>query len=81
MMKEEKKPSKLSAILLTCALVCSVISLTLKIIGGRTNPVHMLFQVSTVGLLIISAALTWYQYTQKYIKYEMQQKRNDEKQG
>jgi hypothetical protein len=79
MMKKEKKPTKILVILLTVSAVCSLVTLILMIIGGRTSTGLMLFQALTVLLLVIGAAGHWYQYTQRYIKYEVQKKLGEEK--
>ena len=39
----------------------------------------MLFQALTALLLVIGASGNWYQYTQRYIKYEVQKKLDEEK--
>jgi len=74
MMKKEKKPTNIFAILFTVSAVCSLVTLILMIIGSRTSTGLMVFQALTVLLLVIGAAGNWYQYTQSYIKYEVQKK-------
>jgi uncharacterized membrane protein YqjE len=77
MMKKEKKPTNIFAILFTVSAVCSLVTLILMIISGRTSTSLMVFQALTVLLLVIGSAGNWYQYTQRYIKYEVQKKLNE----
>ncbi len=79
MMKKEKKPTSLFAILFTVSAVCSLVTLILMIIGSRTSTGLMVFQALTALLLVIGSAGNWYQYTQRYIKYEVQKKLDEEK--
>jgi uncharacterized membrane protein YqjE len=79
MMKKEKKPTSLFAILFTVSAVCSLITLILMIIGGKTGTGLMAFQSLTALLLVIGAAGNWYQYTRRYIDYEVQRKLGEEK--
>jgi hypothetical protein len=74
MMKREKKPTIFFEILFTVSAVCSLVTLILMIIGGNTSTGLMVFQALTALLLVIGAAGNWYQYTQRYIKYEVQKK-------
>ena len=78
MMKKEKKPTKILVILFTVSAVCSLLTLILMIIGHRTSTALMLFQALTALLLVIGATGQWYQYTQRYIKYEVQKKLDEE---
>ena len=78
-MKKEKKPTKIFAILYTVSAVCCLATLILMIIGSRTSTGLMVFQALTVLLLVIGASGNWYQYTQTYIKYEVQKKLDEEK--
>ena len=78
-MKKEKKPTRFFAILFTVSAICSLVTLILMIIGGRTSTGLMVFQALTALLLVIGAAGQWYQYTQRYIKYEVQKKLDEEK--
>ena len=78
MMKKEKKPTRIFAILFTVSAVCSLVTLILMIIGSRTSTGLMLFQALTALLLVIGASGNWYQYTQTYIKYEVQKKLDEE---
>jgi hypothetical protein len=79
MMKKEKKPTKILVILFTVSAVCSLLMLILMIIGRKTGTGLMLFQALTALLLIIGAAGNWYQYTQRYITYEVQRKLGEDK--
>ena len=79
MMKKEKKPTKILVILFTVATVCSLLTLILMIIGRNTSTGLMVFQALTALLLVVGAAGSWYQYTQRYIKYEVQKKLDEEK--
>jgi uncharacterized membrane protein YqjE len=79
MMKKEKKPTNLFAILFTVSAVCSLLTLIIMIIGKSTSTGLMIFQGLTAVLLVIGAAGNWYQYTQKYITYEVQKKLDEEK--
>lgn len=79
MMKKEKKPTNLFAILFTVSAVCSLLTLILMIIGGRTSTGLMAFQSLTALLLVIGAAGNWYQYTKRYIEYEVHRKLDEEK--
>lgn len=79
MMKKEKKPTKILVILFTVSAVCSLLTLILMIIGSRTSTGLMLFQALTALLLVICASGNWFQYTQRYIKYEVQKKLDEEK--
>ena len=78
-MKKEKKPTKIFAILFTLSAVCSLVTLILMIICRNTSTGLMVFQAMTALLLVIGAAGSWYQYTQRYIKYEVQKKLEEEK--
>ena len=78
-MKKEKKPTNLFAILFTVSAVCSLLTLIIMIIGKSTSTGLMIFQGLTALLLVIGAAGNWYQYTQKYITYEVQKKLDEEK--
>ena len=78
-MKKEKKPTILFAILFTVAAVCSLLTLILMIIGRNTSAGLMVFQALTALLLVIGASGSWYQYTQRYIRYEVQKKLDEEK--
>jgi hypothetical protein len=78
-MKKEKKPVKIFAILFTVSAVCSLVTLILMIIGQKTSTGFMLFQAVTCLLLVIGATGNWYQYTQRYISYEVQKKLGEEK--
>ena len=78
-MKKEKKPTILFAALFTVSAVCSLATLIIMIIGKKTGTGLMLFQAFTALLLVIGAAGNWYQYTQRYIKYEVQKKLDEEK--
>jgi len=77
-MKKEKKPTRFFAILFTVSAICSLVTLILMIIGGRTSTGLMVFQALTALLLVIGATGQWYQYTQRYIKYEVQKKLEEE---
>jgi hypothetical protein len=79
MMKREKKPTSLFAVLFTVSAVCSIVTLILMIIGKKTSTGFMAFQAFTALLLVIGSAGNWYQYTQRYIKYEVQKKLDEEK--
>jgi uncharacterized membrane protein YqjE len=78
-MKKEKKPTSFLAILFTVSAACSLATLILMIIGGKTSTGLMMFQAVTALLLVIGAAGNWYQYTQRYITYEVQKKLDEEK--
>ncbi|MHC4241985.1 MAG: hypothetical protein ACYSU4_06245 [Planctomycetota bacterium] len=78
MMKKEKKPTKIFAILFTVSAVCSLVTLILMIVGQKTSTGLMVFQALTALLLVIGASGNWYQYTQRYIKYEVQKKLSEE---
>jgi hypothetical protein len=78
-MKKEKKPTRIFVILFTVSAVCSLVTLILMIIGGKTSTGLMVFQALTALLLVIGASGQWFQYTQRYIKYEVQKKLNEEK--
>ena len=78
-MKKEKKPTRFFAILFTVSAICSLVTLILMIIGGRTSTGLMVFQALTALLLVIGATGQWHQYTQRYIKYEVQKKLDEEK--
>ena len=73
-MKKEKKPTQIFAILFTVSAVCSLVTLILMIIGRYASTSLMVFQALTALLLVIGASGNWYQYTQSYIKYEVQKK-------
>ncbi len=79
MMKREKKPTIMFAVLFTVSAVCSIVTLILMIIGRKTSTGLMLFQAMTALLLVIGSAGNWYQYTQRYIHYEVQKKLEEEK--
>jgi len=77
-MKKEKKPTQIFAILFTVSAVCSLVTLILMIIGRYASTSLMVFQALTALLLVIGASGNWYQYTQSYIKYEVQKKLEEE---
>ena len=78
-MKKEKKPTRFCAILFTVSAVFSLATLIIMIIGKSTSTGLMVFQGLTALLLVIGAAGNWYQYTQRYITYEVQKKLDEEK--
>ena len=78
-MKKEKKPTIFFAALFTVSAVCSLATLIIMIIGKITSTGLMIFQGLTALLLVIGAAGNWYQYTQRYITYEVQKKLDEEK--
>jgi len=78
-MKREKKPTIFFAVLFTVSAVCSILTLILMIIGKQTSTGFMAFQAFTALLLVIGSAGNWYQYTQRYIAYEVQKKLDEEK--
>ncbi len=70
-MEEVKKPSMVSCVLMTAALVCCLISLLLMIITGRYTTGLLLFQALTMGLLIISLIINWRVYCKKFVDFEV----------
>jgi hypothetical protein len=78
-MEKIKKPSKFFAILFTVSAVCSLITLFLMVVGRNTSTALILFQLLTMVLLIIGAVGKWYQYTQAYVKYKVEQRLNEQK--
>jgi hypothetical protein len=77
-MEKIKKPSKFFAILFTVSAVCSLTTLLLMVVGGNTGTGLILFQSLTVVLLLVGAVGKWYQYTQTYVKYEVEQRTSQE---
>ncbi|MHC4423634.1 MAG: hypothetical protein ACYS0C_09435 [Planctomycetota bacterium] len=67
-----KKPSMVSCVLLTAAIVCCLISLLLMIITGKYTTGLLLFQALTMGLLIISSIINWRVYCKKFVDFEVQ---------
>ncbi|OHB60297.1 MAG: hypothetical protein A2167_03465 [Planctomycetes bacterium RBG_13_46_10] len=77
-MEKIKKPSKFFAILFTVSAVCSLITLILMIVGCSMSTALITFQLVTVLLLLVGAVGKWYQYTQNYVKYEVERRMNQE---
>ncbi|MCJ7778584.1 MAG: hypothetical protein MUP16_09755 [Sedimentisphaerales bacterium] len=80
-MEKTKKPSKFFAILFTVSAVCSLTILLLMVVGGNTSTGIILFQALTAVLLLIGAVGKWYQYTQTYVKYEVERRMSQEEKG
>ena len=79
-MEKAKKPSKFVTILFTIAAVCSLMTLVLMIVGDSTSMSLTVFQAFTALLLVVGAVGNWYQYTKRYVQYEVQRKLDEEKQ-
>ena len=69
---ETKKPSMVTCVLITAALVCCLISLLLMIITGRYTGGLLFFQVLTMGLLVIGAITNWRAYYKKIVDFEVE---------
>ena len=78
-MEKAKKPSKLIVILSTIAAACFLLTFILMITGGKRSTGLIVFQGFTALLCTIAAVGNWYQYTQRYITYEVQKKLDEEK--
>ena len=71
-MAEVKKPSMVSPVLVTTALVSCLISLLLTIVSSNYSRPVILFQVLTIALVMTVAIINWRVYCKAFVAFEVQ---------
>jgi len=71
-MDELKRPSMVVAVLFTISAICGMMTLLLMATGGKTGGALIIFQLFTVGLLLLCAIANWVVYFKRYVTFEVE---------
>jgi len=71
---DAKKPSVFTAIVLTVAAVCSLMT-SLLLIRGNTSGGLIAFGLLTSALLVVSAIGNWVVYFRRWVDFEIERRR------
>ena len=73
-METGKKPTKWIAILVTVSAVLSLVTSLLIVASGKHSSMIVTLQLCATILLAIASIGIWYQYSKKYVEYEVERR-------
>jgi hypothetical protein len=73
-MEKVKKPTKWIAVVITVSAVLCLVNSLLIVASGKHSPFIMILQLCATILLAIASIGIWYQYSKKYVEYEVERR-------